>query len=391
MSSTALIVGAGIGGVAAGIAVRSAGWRIRIYERATTARELGFGLLLAPNALAALRELGVVDRLPAAAAGSGVEIRRTNGQVVRRFEVQPGGPAVVALRSDLYGALLTVVGEDALRLGSEVVSFAQDSSGVTVNCADGRQERGDLLIGADGINSVIRRRLHPAEPPARPSGYCAVRGVAYGVGHYLGALAAVAYLDEGLEAATTRAGSDAVYWYLSLLAKDVADEPPEPASILERRMPAFESSLQNILSRTRPDDMRFDQLVSRDPLAQWGADRVTLLGDAAHPVLPHTGQGAAQALEDAVALQLALSRGGDVVQALRRYEAVRGRRTRKLVKLGPRIARMTTTRSAVISTIRTLAIRALPERLLIASAMKMSRDPHRLLREAARNGGRPTR
>ena len=111
-----------------------------------------------------------------------------------------------------------------------------------------------------------------------------------------------------------------------------------------------------ICAATKSEDRRLDALFDRDPLPVWGTGPVTLLGDAAHPMLPHTGQGAAQALEDAVALVLALG-PADVESALRRYERVRSRRTRCVVMLGPRIARITTTRSPLVKLLRTAANR----------------------------------
>jgi 2-polyprenyl-6-methoxyphenol hydroxylase-like FAD-dependent oxidoreductase len=358
---TALIAGAGIGGLAAGVALRRAGWSVRIHERASSARELGFGLLLAPNALSALRELGVAAVVEAGAvAATGVEVRRLNGRLIRRFRPPIGSLAVVALRSELHGALLTAIGDDTLKLGSDAVWFSADAGGVTLRLKDGSTDSAAVLIGADGVSSAIRRQLHGGEPPPRRSGFCAVRGVAYGVGGHLGGLAAVGYLDDGIEAATARAGSDAVYWYLSLLSRDVPADGRTPAAILNRLMTGFEPPLRSIVSATAPDDMRFDELFERDPLPLWGAGRVTLLGDAAHPLLPHTGQGAAQALEDAVALGLALSGDGDAEHALRRYEHVRMRRTRTFVRLGPLIARVTTTRNQFVQTIRTAAIRIVP-------------------------------
>jgi 2-polyprenyl-6-methoxyphenol hydroxylase-like FAD-dependent oxidoreductase len=361
-SRTALIAGAGIGGLAAGVALRHAGWTVRIHERTASPRELGFGLLLAPNALSALRELGVAEAVTArAAAASGVEIRRLNGRLIRRFTVPSSLPTVVALRSELHGALLAAIGDAALKLSSEAVSFSQDAGAVTVWLADGTTDTADILIGADGVASAIRRHLHPDEPPPRPSGFFAVRGVAYGVGRHLGNLAAVGYLDDGIEAATARASGDAVYWYLSLLPADVSTGARTAVTVLDRLVSRFEPPLEAIVSATKPDDMRFDELFERDPLRSWSAGRVTLLGDAAHPLLPHTGQGAAQALEDAVALGLALSGDIDVERALRRYEQARMRRTRTLVRLGPRIARVTTTRNRLIQIARTAAIRLIPE------------------------------
>jgi 2-polyprenyl-6-methoxyphenol hydroxylase-like FAD-dependent oxidoreductase len=360
-SRTALVAGAGIGGLAAAIALRRAGWTVQIHERAASPRELGFGLLLAPNALSALHELGVADAVTnGAVPTTRAEIRRLNGRLIRRFHLSSGWPAVVALRSELHGALLAAVGDDALRLDSEAVSFSQDAGAVTLWLADGRTETARILIGADGVRSAIRRQLHPREPPPRPSGFCAVRGVAYGVGGHLGALAAVGYLDDGIEAATARASRDAVYWYMSLLSRDVSTGARTAVAVLDRLVSRLEPPLKAIVSATKPDDMRFDELFERDPLRSWSAGRVTLLGDAAHPLLPHTGQGAAQALEDAVALGLALSGDVDVERALRRYEQVRTRRTRAFVRLGPRIARVTTTRSPLIQLARAAGIRLVP-------------------------------
>jgi 2-polyprenyl-6-methoxyphenol hydroxylase-like FAD-dependent oxidoreductase len=383
-SRTALIAGAGIGGLAAGLALRRAGWRVEIHERAANPRELGFALALAPNAMAALGELGLAETMVAeGVATTKAEVRRTDGRLIRAFAVHAGGPMVVALRQVLHGALMNAVGSDALVLDSEVTGIAATATGVSIALKDGRTSRGDVLIGADGVGSVVRRHLHPLEPPPCPSGFCALRGVAYGVGDRLGDLAAVGYLGHGIEGATARASHNAVYWYLSLIAGDLRGDRRMPKEILDRQTGAFDSSFRAITSATQPGDMRFDELFQRDALSHWGTGRITLVGDAAHPMLPHTGQGAAQALEDAVALGLALGPQGDVEPALRRYERVRTRRTRRLVKLGPRIARITTTRNPLVTMLRTTAVRWLPESVLNSTSPGRRRDPHRQLRSPA--------
>jgi 2-polyprenyl-6-methoxyphenol hydroxylase-like FAD-dependent oxidoreductase len=375
---TALIVGAGIGGLAAGIALRRAGWNVRVYERAARPRELGFGLLLAPNALAALHELGVADAIIREGSVNGwIDIRRMDGTLLRRLNAPLGGPSMVALRSTLHGALLAAVGNESLRLAREVTGFRATADGVSLQLADSVTDTGAMLIGADGVSSVIRRALHPHEAPPRSSGYTAVRGVAFGAGKALGDRSGIAYLDRGIEAAAMRAATDAVYWYISLQSQHV--KGTTAAEVLQRRLATFDRPFREIVGGTAPEDMRLDELIRRDPLDAWGAGRVTLLGDAAHPVMPHTGQGAAQALEDAVALGLALAHG-DLEAALRRYERVRSRRTRSFVRLGPRLARLTTTTNPAIIALRTAALRLLPTAALVQPMRALREDPHRELR-----------
>ena len=377
---TALIVGAGIGGLAAGVSLVRAGWNIRICERAANPSELGFALALAPNAIAAIDELG----LSSASIGAGLtamrfELRHLDGRVIRRFGAPPAGVGIIALRSALHGQLLAAVGSGPLVLASEVVDFGEEVGGVLLKLKDGRVERGEFLVGADGVRSVIRKGLHSAEPPPTPSGFYALRGLARGVADHFGNLAAVGYFGEGIEAAAARASENAVYWYLSLLAKDLESSPREPWRIVQRlTATGVDPWFRAIVAVTDPSEMRLDELFVRPPLRHWGVGRVTLLGDAAHPVLPHTGQGAAQALEDAVALGLVLREAGDISAALREYERVRSIRTRRLIAMGPRIARMTTTRSPVRKMIRTALIRLVPESLVLRAAR--AKDPHRELR-----------
>lgn len=382
---TALIVGAGVGGLAAGIALRRRGWKTRIFERASEPRALGFALNLAPNAVQALSELGLSERLMSeGCVVSQAELRRADGSVLRRFDVAAGlddVASVFALRSALYGGLLDATPAADLALGSEAVRFTAAPTGVALELQDGRTETGDLLVGADGVGSIIRGLLHPSEPPPRRSGYFAVRGVAYNAAHTLGTLSAVAYLDYGIEAATVRASQDAVYWYVSLLAEDAGAMKHGSGAIIDRCASLLDDKFRAIVRATDPGDVRLDELFDRDPIDDWGRGPVTLLGDAAHPMLPHTGQGAAQALEDAVALGLAIAAGQNLEASLRKYERIRSRRTRGIVIRGRRIAKFTTTKSGLIDWLRAAAIRLVPTKA-VASGFLLAReaDPHRALR-----------
>ena len=123
--------------------------------------------------------------------------------------------------------------------------------GVALELKDGGTAAADVLVGADGVGSVIRKHLHPHEPPPRPSGFCALRGVAYDVGDHLGDLAAVGYLGDGVEAATARASQNAVYWYLSLLAAGRARERTRSRATILR---SAHGGVRPALSRDRRRD-----------------------------------------------------------------------------------------------------------------------------------------
>jgi 2-polyprenyl-6-methoxyphenol hydroxylase-like FAD-dependent oxidoreductase len=359
---TALIVGAGIGGLSAGLALRRAGWNVHLFERTESPGELGFGLALAPNAIAGLRALGVADVVLARGfEPRRAELRRLNGTVMQRAELPPevlGGPLVVALRPALHGALLDAVGLDAITLGTRAVGFSQTGNRVSLQLANGRSAEGDLLIGADGLHSVIRRILHPPEPPPRSSGIVALRGAVHGAIAHLGNLSAVYYLGRGVESFLVRASDTGIYWALSLAHELVPSNTRDPAAILTHMSPHFDGTFRAVTSMTT--DLRCDELVDRDPISTWRKGIVTLLGDAAHPVLPHTGQGAAQAIVDGVMLGKALHGDGDIAEVLRSYERERQRKTAALLRQGRRTARFMRTTNPVACRVRDAVLRAIP-------------------------------
>jgi 2-polyprenyl-6-methoxyphenol hydroxylase-like FAD-dependent oxidoreductase len=387
---TALIVGAGIGGLAAGIALRRAGWRTRIFERAAAPRELGFALNLAPNAVLALRALGVSSRVEAEGnPTTRGELRRLDGRTLKRFDatgVSTEAPAFVALRQTVHGALLDATPAEDLTLGSAGTAFDEaggelgvgtrelgvDAKGaVVLRLADGSEARGDVLVGADGLGSAIRRQLHPDEPAPRDSGLYAIRGVARGVAGELGEYSGAAYLGPGVEAATVRASVDAIYWFVSVKAATLPPGARDAATMAPRLLARMPPAFRRIAEASDPADLRADVLVDRDPIAPWGRGPVTLLGDAAHPMLPQTGQGAAQALEDAVALGEALREPPSIEAGLRAYEQVRARRTAALQRRGRRMASALKVDSIAVDWLRAGVIRLMPSRVLVAAMLKV--------------------
>jgi 2-polyprenyl-6-methoxyphenol hydroxylase-like FAD-dependent oxidoreductase len=371
-SRLALIVGAGIGGVAAGVALQRAGWRVRVFERTLHTRELGFALLLAPNAVASLQRLGLAERV--IAEGSEMtsgEIHGRAGRLLRRFDMARmrdllPHPAVVFLRPALHGVLLDALGPANLSLGSEVRELSVYGSKPTVTLTNGHTAKGDVVIGADGVGSVIRRILHPDEPPPRRSGLWAIRGVAHGVESHVTGLAGAQYFGWGTEAGIARAGRDAVYWYISLPA-DQLMHSRDPQTIARHCADQFDSRFRAIVSATNGEDMRLDELLDRDPVLHWGRGPVTLLGDAAHPMLPHAGQGAAigHVLDGAV----------EINGALRRYEQVRARRARKIVGIARRNARLGSISSPIGQRLRDVVIRIAPASVFTKAYIEFGNPP----------------
>jgi 2-polyprenyl-6-methoxyphenol hydroxylase-like FAD-dependent oxidoreductase len=297
------------------------------------------------------------------------EVRRLDGRAVKRVVLHGAAmQSIVLLRSAVHGTLLEAVGSDALLLGRRV-------AGLTTLPVSA-----DVIIGADGVGSTIRRALHPDEAPPRASGYHALRGVSDVAGDALGNTDFAVYLGDGVEIGLAKASRTAIYWYVSLVDEfAVADA----GAILDRCIRGLDERAVAIMRAAPLDSIRHEALFTREPLRRWGDGNVTLLGDAAHPVLPHTAQGAALALEDAVALGLALGHGGDPIAALRRYEDVRAARTRRVIGAGPRIAALTTTRKPRRMVVRDAAIRLLPGAVYSWVLNSHARDPHRELRTSS--------
>ena len=316
---TAAVIGAGIGGLATGIALQRAGWEATVYEAADELRPLGAGLSIWPNGVQALRALGL-GNFVAAAPKSGGALRRADGSVLTEFEVETverryGAPLIGAHRGDLHEALVAALGSDRIRLGARLSAC----DGAELRFADGATERADLVVGADGLNSTVRAELLGDGEP-RDSGIVTFRGVAQvdaevPVGEWWG---------PGTIAGLLQLGRGRVYWY-------VAYRGEADPSVLPRLVSDYGDAIGMVVERTPPDDVLLHRLYDRDAVDSWSRGTATLLGDAAHPMLPFLGQGACSALVDAVALGDAIGAGGTVAAALARYEGARRKPTAALV------------------------------------------------------------
>ncbi len=349
MNRHAAVVGAGIGGLAAGVALRQAGWEATVYEAAPEVRPLGAGLSIWPNGARALRTLGLGELVAAAPRPSGA-LRRADGSVLAEFdpdvlEARFGAPLVGFHRADLHEALIAALGSERVRTGMRLESLGDGE----LRFADGSSARADLLVGADGLRSTVRSALLGDGEP-RDAGIVAFRGVA----DFDGSVPAGEWWGSGSVAGLLPLDGGRVYWYLA----DHGD--PDPATLADR-LAEYGEPVREVARRTDEDEVLVHRLYDRDPVTSWSRGTATLLGDAAHPMLPFLGQGAGSALEDAVALGAAIAAEPEVEAALATYEGARTKPTAVLVAGSRKAAKAALLKSPLGRRVRNALVAKAPE------------------------------
>ncbi len=347
-SRQASIIGAGIGGLAAGLALQRAGLQVRIYEQSPELGEVGAGLSISPNGALGLKALGVFDEFRDVAYAPDYQVirhyksARILGMATRgdRLAEAYGERYYVVHRADLHRVLMRAVlanDADAIVSGCRFIDLEQDLDGVDLQFEGGRSERSEFVIGADGVRSRVRSTLFGAEE-VRFTGYIAWRGLApidrlpfdvmdppsqifIGPGHMINRYPVSGGRLLNFVAFAERAGWEEEGWNIPAsvaeLRAEFADWHPWVTSVID----------------AMPEDRLFKwALCARSPLMRWVRGRVAVLGDAAHPLLPYLGQGAVMAIEDAVVLGRCYQEGEDLSQALARYEAARVGRARLVVE-----------------------------------------------------------
>lgn len=352
-----IIVGGGIGGLSAAIALRRHGHEPVVLERATRLEAVGAGIALFANAMHALARLGVADVIRS--AGSPVRhsaILTSAGRELTSFPPDLLQGAVAVHRADLQQQLATAAG--VVQLGTEVITIDQTAAGVWVRTADGNEIQGDLLIGADGLRSLVRPSV--ADATLRYAGYTAWRGIS------------PVALEQGRLTESWGAGErfglvdigSRTYWFATAnLPHGAADDPYRRKSELMQRFSCWHSPIEAVLEATPEDAILRNDVHFLEPLARWSEGRIVLLGDAAHATTPGIGQGAAMAIEDATALADALSAGAALPASLVRYAAIRRPRTELVLKLSRRVDRTAQLSGALSTRLRNLLVSRTPSRL----------------------------
>jgi salicylate hydroxylase len=348
-----LIAGAGIGGLAAALFIAQAGWRVTICDRENALQEAGAGLQLAPNATRLLADIGILDDLDdLAVEPMGIRVRRAgDGRQITRAELGPkaterfGAPFLVVHRADLQNALLKRARANAnieIRLGLRLVDIREGESKIAglFEVTDGPELRieADLLVGADGLWSRART-LAGLPAPTRYSGKTAWRTLIPREAAPLFAREAEVNLWMGPDAHLVHypvCGGHEIN-VVAIIEDDWREEgwsAPGNPDILASRFRTWNKKARDLIDAA--EHWNRWALVDRAPEGRWSRARMTLLGDAAHPMMPFIAQGASQAIEDAAALATLLRpiREGTepLAQALRRYDATRIPRSARVQK-----------------------------------------------------------
>jgi salicylate hydroxylase len=308
-----LIAGAGIGGLAAAVALRQAGFDAHCYEQAPVLREVGAGIALGPNAVRILHRLGLAEPLRAVGVASlSWDFRDGHsGDLIGRVPLGDAAPVRWVApfynvhRADLHDVLRGALGDQHVTLGARAVSVEQDDSQVSLRFADGRDATGDVVIGADGIHSVVREYVADAlEPTLWPQ--IAWRGLAPGLlGREIGLkMRQHVIWGPGKVFVTYYVSSGRLVNWIGMTPSDGwRAESWSARGDRDEALAMFDGWHPHVRGLIAGTEAVFKwAMFDRPSLETWTRGRVTLLGDAAHPMLPFMGQGAAQSLEDAIVL-----------------------------------------------------------------------------------------
>ena len=326
------IVGGGIGGVAAAVALHQAGFDTVVYERAPQLREVGAGMMLWPNATRVLRGLGLLEEVLARSGSStNFLVRASSGAVLMnialgQFEV----PAICMRRSDLLAALLSELPSRCIRLGHTLSKLDQSKDKVSISFENGLVVKHDVVIGADGIRSRVRSELFGRSEPIY-RGYTVWRGVApYDGGAILTACNSETW-GAGKRFGILNVGPGKFTWYAAAnVPPDHRDSAGGRKRDLQEAFLGWHEPIADLIDATNDDEIMKNGAYDLAPLRRWSEGRITLLGDAAHACTPNLGQGGCMALEDAAVLAKCFARETSPVVALRRYENLRRQRTRHI-------------------------------------------------------------
>ncbi|MBD2070677.1 FAD-dependent urate hydroxylase HpxO [Leptolyngbya sp. FACHB-671] len=344
-----IIIGAGMGGLTTGIAMRQAGYEVEIYDRVSQLRPAGAGISLWSNGVKVLNRLGLSQEI----AAIGGQMNRVTycsqtGEKLTDFSLQPlidcvGQRPYPVARTDLQNILLNAFGAENVQLNSKCVAIEQDADSVTAIFEDGRKATGDVLVAADGTHSITRSYVLGHAVERRYVGYVNWNGLVPASDDLALKDSWVIYVGEHKRASMMPVGGDRFYFFFDVpLPTGTVSSPGTYREELASFFKGWADPVQNLIQRLDPLKTNRVEIHDVDPLKTLVRDRVVLLGDAAHSTAPDLGQGGCQAIEDALVLATYLQTTNiSVADALKRYETARCDRVADIITRARKRSNMT--------------------------------------------------
>ena len=375
MVSRVAIAGAGIGGLMLAAALRRRGVRVEVLERAAELVAAGAGIALPANGVKGLAKIGLAPAvIQAGAVVARAAILDSRGRTLGSELDLSGvydelGASLVALhRARLHAILIDNVGPDVVRTGTAVASYEQNRDCVRVACTNGERVEAELLVGADGLHSTVRSQLVGDGAPAY-SGYTSWRGVTPS-----GAVSSPERTTEswgrGERFGIVPIGFGEIYWF-AVANVPAGGRDGHVHRELMQRFGQWHDPVRRLIEATPADRILRTDICDRQPIERWHHERVVLLGDAAHAMTPNLGQGAGQAIEDAVVLDECLATESSLEGALLRYEQRRVARANGIVRASRQFGAVAQWSNPVAAWTRNLAMSLMPASMGAAQARRL--------------------
>lgn len=334
----AIIIGAGIGGLTAGIRLRQAGYKVEIYEKTRELRPAGAGISLWSNGIKVLNWLGLGEAVAKIGGRmERMEYRTHTDELLNQIDLAPlvkkvGQCPYPVARTDLQNLLLDALGRENVYLNCQCVAVEQNANSATAIFADGSRATGEVLIAADGIHSQIRHYVLGRKVQPRYAGYINWNGLVKASKDLIAHDTWAIYVGENKRAAMMPVGGDRFYFFFGCPLPLGTSTPPEKRRTeLANHFAGWATPVQNLIQHLDPMQLNRLEICDLDPLERLVSGRIALLGDAGHASTPTLGQGGCQAIEDAEVLcRYLVTTNVSVEDALQRYETERKQRTATL-------------------------------------------------------------
>ncbi|MCH6264473.1 FAD-dependent monooxygenase [Neobacillus citreus] len=364
-----IIAGGGITGLTSAIALQKEGFRVKVLERTKELKEVGAGLGLGANAWKGLARLEITNDLEAKCnLIKSTKFLDQEGNLISEMDIerlnQKYGVAYVTVhRAELQKALVQHLQPGTLELGKKIIHFEQSETGVTIYLENGNTLEGDALIAADGIHSTVRKICFPNIKP-RYSGYTCWRAV-------VNVPKEKDLSGEFTETWGTKGrfgivplNNNQIYWFACVNApyqsKDLLDFTTND---LYHLFQTYHSPVPEIIKCTNDNDLIWNDIIDIKPMNRFAFNKILLIGDAAHATTPNIGQGAGQAIEDALILSQVLKSNRNMEEAFTEFENLRISKTKKIVNLSWRIGKAAQLDNRLLISIRNSIMRRLPSKI----------------------------